>query len=103
MKGEHSIEIDESRRMYQSGGNWEIIEPCHGRVVIQACHNAAQQAGEVLRQIRLIQEKDPNCPLKKIAILARQGIEKEELIWVRSVLHDAEIPYCYNLDSYNFV
>lgn len=98
MKGEHSIEIDESRRMYQSGGNWEIIEPCHGRVVIQACHNVAQQAGEVLRHIRLIQEKDPNCPLKKIAILARQGIEKEELIWVRSVLHDAEIPYCYNLD-----
>lgn len=45
---------------------------------------------------------DPECPLERIAILARQGIEKEELVWVRfSALHDAKIPYSYNLDRDN--
>lgn len=101
MKGKHPIEIDDNRRMYQPGGFWEDIAPCHGKVVIQACHNAAQQAGEVIRHIRLIQQNDPECPLERIAILARQGIEKEELVWVRSALHDAKIPYSYNLDRDN--
>ncbi|WP_219953384.1 RecQ family ATP-dependent DNA helicase [Dickeya zeae] len=99
MKGEHPIEIDENRRLYQPGGRWDAIVPGFGKIVIQSCLHAAQQAGEVIRHIRQIQEKDPDCPLESIAILARWGIDKEELAWVRSALQDVEIPYRYNIEQ----
>lgn len=98
MKKAHPIVIDERRKMELPGGHWEQLEPARGRVTLQACQDAAQQAAEVVRHIELIREKDPDCPLESIAVLARNGIEKEELAWVRSMLADADMPCRFTLD-----
>ncbi|WP_421232655.1 3'-5' exonuclease [Aeromonas jandaei] len=54
-----------------------------------------------MRHIALIREKTPTCPLESIAVLARNGLEKEELAWVRSALADADIPCRFTLDKEN--
>ncbi|WP_223955402.1 RecQ family ATP-dependent DNA helicase [Aeromonas caviae] len=99
MKRAHPIVIDERRKMEVPGGHWEELETARGRVIIQQCLDAPQQAAEVVRHIALIRQKDPDCPLESIAVLARNGLEKEELTWVRSALADAAIPCRFNLDK----
>ncbi|HHQ4726836.1 TPA: UvrD-helicase domain-containing protein, partial [Aeromonas veronii] len=99
MKRTHPIEIDDRRKMEVAGGHWEGMETAQGRVIIQQCQDAAQQAAEVVRHIALIREKTPTCPLESIAVLARNGLEKEELAWVRSALADADIPCRFTLDK----
>ncbi|MGQ4692788.1 RecQ family ATP-dependent DNA helicase [Aeromonas veronii] len=101
MKRTHPIEIDDRRKMEVAGGHWEGMETAQGRVIIQQCQDAAQQAAEVVRHIALIREKTPTCPLESIAVLARNGLEKEELAWVRSALADADIPCRFTLDKEN--
>ncbi|WP_446891780.1 RecQ family ATP-dependent DNA helicase [Aeromonas veronii] len=98
MKSSHPIVIDERRKMEVPGGAWEGLEPARGKVIVQSCTDAAQQAAEIVRHITLIREKDPTCPLESIAVLARNGLDKEELAWVRSALADASIPCRFTLD-----
>ncbi|EJL6356939.1 RecQ family ATP-dependent DNA helicase [Vibrio cholerae] len=99
MKQSHPIVIDKLRQLEPLGGRWELLEPSKGRVIIQSCSDAAQQAAEVVRQIKLICENDSSCSLDSIAVLARYGIEKDELAWVRSALTDANIPCRFTLDK----
>lgn len=101
MKRAHPIEIDDQRKLVLAGGHWEGLEAAQGRVIIQQCQDVAQQAAEVVRHIALIREKDPACPLESIAVLARNGLDKEELAWVRSALADADIPSRFTLDKEN--
>lgn len=82
---------------------WSALESSNGKVIIQHCNGAAQQAAEVVRQIKFILQQQPHCSLEQIAILARNGIDKNELVWVRSALADAEIPCRFSLDkNYGF-
>ena len=99
MKCEHPIVIDRARQMLPPGGEWSALEPSEGKVVIQHCTGAAQQAAEVVRQIQYIQRLQPECPLEKIAVIARNGLDKKELIWVRSALADAGIPCRFALEK----
>lgn len=101
MKRDQPIVIDERRKLERPGGHWENLEPASGRVTIQQCQDVAQQAAEVVRHIKLIHQKDPDCPLESIAVLARNGLDKEELAWVRSALTDASIPCRFTLDREN--
>ncbi|HDN9013983.1 TPA: RecQ family ATP-dependent DNA helicase [Aeromonas salmonicida] len=98
MKRSHPIVIDERRKMEVPGGAWEGLETARGKVIVQSCTDAAQQAAEIVRHIALIREKDPTCLLESIAVLARNGLDKEELAWVRSALADAAIPCRFTLD-----
>ncbi|WP_205714128.1 RecQ family ATP-dependent DNA helicase [Escherichia sp. E2748] len=103
MKHEHPSVIDIARQMLPAGGVWSALEPSKGKVIIQHCNGAAQQAAEVVRQIKFILQQQPHCSLEQIAILARNGIDKNELVWVRSALADAEIPCRFSLDkNYGF-
>lgn len=99
MKQEHPIVIDSARQMFPAGGVWAELEPSGGKVVVQHCCGAAQQAAEVVRHIRHIQRLQPECDLAQIAVLARNGIEKNELVWVRSALADAGISCRFSLDK----
>ena len=97
MKSDQMIEINDSRQMEMPGGQWQNLDLVHqGKVKIIQCHTLEQQANEVLCQILTIKEIDPHSDYADIVILARNGIEKNELSGVRSVLHQAEIPYCYS-------
>lgn len=103
MKHEHPGVIDIARQMLPTGGVWSALESSKGKVIIQHCNGAAQQAAEVVRQIKFILQQQPHCSLEQIAILARNGIDKNELVWVRSALADAEIPCRFSLDkNYGF-
>ena len=99
MKCEHPIVIDRARQMLPPGGEWSALEPSEGKVIIQHCTGAAQQAAEVVRQIQYIQRIQPECPLEKIAVIARNGLDKKELIWVRSALADAGVPCRFALEK----
>lgn len=99
MKSEHPITIDSNRLLDESGGKWASLDPSQGKVIIQSCLSPAQQAAEVVRHIRHINKLDPDCPLTQIAVLARNGIEKTELMWVRSALIDAQIPCRFSMDK----
>lgn len=99
MKREHAIAIDDTRKMWAAGGKWASLNACGGKVVVQRCNGPSQQAAEVVRQIMLIKDRQPDMPLENIAVLARYGLEKTELVWVRSALMDAGIPCRFTLDK----
>ncbi|MDX2502950.1 MAG: RecQ family ATP-dependent DNA helicase [Gammaproteobacteria bacterium] len=98
MKLHHAIKINDARLMELPGGKWQTRDSIHqGRVKIVQCRDADQQANEVLVQILAIKALDPEVDIADIAVLARNGIEKHELLRVRSVLHQANIPYRYSV------
>jgi ATP-dependent DNA helicase RecQ len=105
MKCEHPIEINHARRIENHGGRMADIDPIHlGKVKVITCKNVYQQANEVFSQIRHIRKIDATVSFENIAILARYGIEKQELALVRSLLHEHKIPYQYSRtaeDSFN--
>ena len=97
MKNDHPIYINESRRMELPGGHWQKVEALHqGKVALVHCTSVDQQANEVLEQILTIKALDNTVKNADIAVLARHGIDKNELSRVRSVLHQAGIDYCYS-------
>lgn len=98
MKSEYMIEIDHSRRLEMPGGVWQQKENTHqGKVKHIHCIHAHQQAFETLKQIESIKALDKACEYSDIAVLARNGIDKNELSKVRCVLHQAGIPYRYQV------
>ncbi|KNC06430.1 DNA helicase [Klebsiella sp. RIT-PI-d] len=99
MKNAHPITIDENRRLEPRGGKWQATEPCRGTIEIVRCQDSAQQAAEVVQQVQRIREIDPTCPHEQIAVLARNGIDKNELVRVRSALADADIACRFTLDK----
>ncbi len=99
MKGEHPITIDENRHLEPRGGKWHAVNPGLGNIEVVQCKDSAQQAAEVVQQIQRIREIEAGCPLEHIAILARNGIDKNELVRVRSALTDAGIPCRFTLDK----
>ena len=97
MKNDYPIIINDARQMDIPGGRWQNLDLIHqGKVKIVHCDGAAQQANEVLCQILKIKEIDPHSAYSDIVVLARHGIEKNELSQLRSVLYQAHIPYCYS-------
>jgi len=97
MKCEQAIEINAARQMEMHGGKWQNLDLVHqGKVKIIHCKTSDQQANEVLRQILWLKQMDCDTNYSDIAVLARNGINKNELAAIRSVLHQAEIPYCYS-------
>lgn len=100
MKSDKPIEIDPSREIENAGGRMAAIDPVHGgKIKVVQCLQAAQQANEVLKQIRAIREKDTQARYEDIAVVARNGIEKHELALVRSLLHQHNIPYQFARDK----
>ncbi len=97
MKSEHSIEINNARKIENHGGRMADIDPVHlGKVKVITCQNVYQQANEVLSQIQQIRKTEPDFKFEDIAILSRHGIEKPELALIRSLLHENKLPYQYS-------
>ncbi|WNO10579.1 RecQ family ATP-dependent DNA helicase [Teredinibacter sp. KSP-S5-2] len=100
MKSDHPIEINHARKTEPPGGRWHEKDPLsQGRVKIIECNSLSQQANEVLTQIHCLTESDPMLEYDDIAVLARNGIDREELVQVRSVLHLGGVPYQYAIDK----
>ena len=105
MKSHQPIEIDLKRQLDNPGGRMVVIDPVHkGKVKIIHCQQAEQQASEVLAQIFAIIDMDEKVEFDDIAVVARYGIEKQELALVRALLHENNVPYQYarnSEDSFN--
>ncbi len=74
------------------GGLWENLDATHGRVTLLEARDVRHQAALVAAAIEDIRRKDPACALSDIAVLSRNGLARDELAAVRSVLEDAGIP-----------
>ncbi len=92
LKTDHPGVIAPDRAFELPGGLWENLDETHGRVTIIAADNARHQAALVAAAIRDIRAKDPACAFSDIAVLSRNGLAKDELTAVRSVLEDEDIP-----------
>lgn len=98
MKHKHKITVNKAREAGLLQDFWRSKDPKNqGKVKQIRCFNQDQQALEVVQQIQQIIALDTQCQYSDIAVLARHGIEKPILKSVRSALHQAGIPYRYQI------
>ncbi|MET4709119.1 ATP-dependent DNA helicase RecQ [Endozoicomonas sp. NE43] len=100
MKTRHDITINEGRLTQPAGGKLESSDPVSkGQVQIIQCDDIKQQTSGCVAELERLKRIMPGIQWSDCAILARNGISKQELTHIRSALEDRGIPFSLPLEN----